>query len=1037
MKGYLDELDPEKNDIEIEDLDVEESRKKLATYISYVTRKALTYVREKGGKDSKDILMRQIKLCNLIIDKLHDALPEEELKRLKLVEEGEVLASIYSKLNSVRTVKNGKTLRPITPISESSLFTGSSSEPNMMNELKKEILTSNEIDLLVSFVKWSGIRCIIEELREFTARPNAKLRVISTSYMQATDYKAIVELSELPNTEVKISYDENRTRLHAKAYMFKRDTGFTTAYIGSSNLSNPALTSGLEWNVKLSEKDSFDVMKKVSATFETYWNDEEFKLFNHKNEADHDHLRNTLNKYTKNDKVVHFDFEIKPYHFQKEILENLAVEREVYGRNKSLVIAATGVGKTVISAFDYKRFVEENGRTQRLLFIAHREEILTQSRDTFRAIMQNLNFGHLLVGSHSPDHIDHLFISIQSFNSKKLYEHTTKDYYDFIVVDEFHHAAAKSYQKVLEFYEPKILLGLTATPERMDGKDILSYFNNRIAAEIRLTDALNQKLLSPFQYFCITDSIDLSPLTWRGNGYDLRELENVYSSDKIRASQVLKSVKKYVTDMNEVKGLGFCAGVEHAKFMARMFNKWNVPSIALHGKSDAETRESAKAKLLQGDIKFIFVVDIYNEGVDIPAVNTTLFLRPTESITVFLQQLGRGLRLSEGKECLTVLDFIGQAHQNYSFEDKFRALIGKTKHSVKYYIENGFANLPRGSFIELEKQAKDYIIRNIPTTKNSEASLLNRLIDYGMSGQNPLNLENFLYHYDISLYDFYGRQGNRSFRRMLVKANLAKDYYAESEAEFTRRLPSLFHLNSRKLLVFYLEYIENRQINNMEEQLMINMLYYSFYLKNPFKEGFNSLGEGLARILDIPEFKQEIKEILTYNMNNLHDLEFEHDLNFISPLGVHSKYTTAQIMAAFEYYNEHKSPTFQGGVKYFKEKDIDIFFITLNKSDKDFSPSTQYEDYAINEKLFHWQTQSRVRCDSDTAKRYINHRKNNHQIALFVREYRRENGYTSPFIFLGTADYVESSGDRPMNFTWRLRREMHPMLVARANKSAL
>lgn len=299
MRQALVNLEDGNYDIEIETLDVEESRKKLASYISYITRKALSYVRDKRSGNDKEVLMQQIQLCNTIILKLNEILPEEDFQELQLEEEGEVLVSVYSKLNNVRSIHKGKAVRPVTPISESSLFTGSSAEPNMLNELKKEILTSNNIDLLVSFIKWSGIRCIIEELRYFTEKQGGKLRIITTSYMQATDYKAIVELSKLPNTEVKISYDDQRTRLHAKAYMFKRDTGFTTAYIGSSNLSNPALTSGLEWNVKLTEKDSFDVMKKVGATFETYWNDDEFKIFDYEDEEDNELLKSTLNKSPK------------------------------------------------------------------------------------------------------------------------------------------------------------------------------------------------------------------------------------------------------------------------------------------------------------------------------------------------------------------------------------------------------------------------------------------------------------------------------------------------------------------------------------------------------------------------------------------------------------------------------------------------------------------------------------------------------------------------------------------------------------------
>jgi HKD family nuclease len=314
-----------------------------------------------------------------------------------------------------------------------------SQEPNMMSEIKKKILCCDSIDLLVSFIKWSVLRCIIEELKEFTEQNGHKLWVITTSYMGATDYKAIEELSKLKNTEIKISYDTDRTRLHAKAYLFKRETGFTAAYIGSSNLSNAALTSGLEWNIKVTEKDSFDIIKKFEATFESYWNDDEFAIFKGEAEDDRKRLKTSLNKEarTELDNDVVFSLDIHPYYYHKEILEKLKAERILYNRNKNLLVAATGTGKTVIAAFDYKDFIKEHkGERSRLLFIAHREEILKQSRDTFRAILKDNNFGDLYVGGNVPDSIDHLFMGIQSFNSTKLYEKTTPDFYDFIIVDE-------------------------------------------------------------------------------------------------------------------------------------------------------------------------------------------------------------------------------------------------------------------------------------------------------------------------------------------------------------------------------------------------------------------------------------------------------------------------------------------------------------------------------------------------------------------------------------------------------------------------
>ncbi len=1034
------ELDTANLDIEIgrTPLDVEEARKVLSSYISSVTRNALKHVRDQE-KNDKDALLKQIETCNEIIDILSRRLDQHEFNSLKIAEEAEVLTHIYSKVNSARSIQKQEVIRPVTPISESSLFTGSSAEPNMLGELKKEILSSDSIEMLVSFIKWSGLRIILEELKTFT-EGGGKLRIITTSYMEATDYKAIQELSKLSNTEIRISYDVKRTRLHAKAYLFKRNTGFSTAYIGSSNLSNPALTSGLEWNIKVTEKDSFDVLKKCEATFESYWNDKEFKEYDRESEEDNRTLRLALerSKLEVAESSVKYIFDIQPYYYQKEILEKLQAEREIHGRHKNLLVAATGVGKTVISAFDYKRFKKGNGRKAKLLFVAHREEILKQSLETFRAILRDPNFGEMLVGSELPFSIDHLFVSIQSFNSKQLQNHTENNYYDFIIVDEFHHAAAESYQKLLNHYQPQILLGLTATPERMDGKNILTYFDDRIAAEMRLTEAINQKLLSPFQYFCVTDTVDLSHLKWSRGGYDTKELENVYTSNHMRSSQIVQSVEKYVADMDEVKGLGFCVSIAHAQYMADFFNRSGIVSIALHRGTNKTTRKDAQRLLISGEIKFIFVVDLYNEGVDIPEINTVLFLRPTESLTVFLQQVGRGLRLAEDKECLTVLDFVGQAHKNYSYEEKFRALIGKSKHSVQHYVENGFFNLPKGCFVQLEKQAKDYILRNIKSSANTKVNLISKLRTFEQDTGLPITLLNFLSHHNLDLYDFYGGNKNRSFHRLLVEAGIREDFSDENEKWITSRLPNMFHLNSRKLLAFLKQYIELREVKNKEEEIMLNIFYYSFYQVHPEKEGLSSINEGIEKILNHPVFHEEIKQIVEVLFTTLETIELEPNFDFTCPLQVHSRYSTAQIMAGFDYYNQEQSPAFREGVKYFKDKNLDIFFITLNKSEKDFSPSTLYEDYAINERLFHWETQSKVSEESPTGQRYIHHRHNAGKIALFVREYKKEKGsIPSPFVFLGTANYIKHSGNKPMSFVWELEKEMPSYLVPRANKSIL
>lgn len=643
-------------------IDSAEASRVLAKYIAEVVEKGLDNVADNGGDVNS-----QVALANRIISTIINETKENELDEMTVAERAEQLLALFDKKNSILAIdEKAAIIRPETSIAQSSLFTGAIHEPQMFTELKKEIISCNRIDMLVSFIKWSGLRLIMDELAAFTQN-GGELRIITTSYMGATDVKAIEELRKLPNTKIKVSYDTRRTRLHAKTYVFYRDTGFTTAYVGSSNLSNAAISSGLEWNVKVTRKDLPETIDKIAATFESYWNSNEFEYYS---EEQKERLARALKaeKYFDNNSAEIYTMDIAPYSYQQEILDKLDAERKVRGYNRNLIVAATGTGKTVISALDYKRFCRQNSdKPCRLLFVAHREEILKQSMYTFRAVLKDANFGEMFVGNYKPESIDNLFISIQTFNSQSFTDKTSPDFYDYIIVDEFHHAAAPTYQKLLSYYNPHILLGLTATPERMDGKSILPYFNNRIAAEIRLPEAIDRKLLCPFQYFGVTDSVDLDNLKWAAGGYDKGELSRIYTLSGMianrRADLVISSLLKYVTDIDDVKGLGFCVTVEHAIFMSDYFNAHSIPSMYLTGHSPDEERKEAKNRLVKGEVRFIFVVDIYNEGVDIPEVNTVLFLRPTESLTVFLQQLGRGLRLSEDKECLTVLDFIGQANK--------------------------------------------------------------------------------------------------------------------------------------------------------------------------------------------------------------------------------------------------------------------------------------------------------------------------------------------------------------------------------------
>ena len=1014
-------------------IDKAEASKVLAQYLTDVVQQGLDNIADNGGD-----LSAQIALTNQIVDLIQNTTKEADFASMGVAQRAEQLLALLRE-NDPRLAL-GKTAanvqRPETSIAQSSLFTGAIHEPQMFSELKKEIGSADQIDMLVSFIKWSGLRLIMDELREFT-QDGGQLRIITTSYMGATDIKAIEELSKLPNTEIKVSYDTKRTRLHAKTYVFYRDTGFTTAYVGSSNLSNAAISSGLEWNVKVTATDLPTTIQKITATFDSYWNSSEFEFYK---EDEHERLCRALKaeRMMGDGNSRAFVFDIHPYPYQQEILDKLHAEREVRGLNRNLVVAATGTGKTVISAFDYRRFCKSHpGQRNRLLFVAHREEILKQSWDTFQGVLKDPNFGELYVGSYKPERLDHLFVSVQTINSQALCDVLPADYYDYIIVDEFHHAAAPTYQKLLNHFQPKILLGLTATPERMDGKSILDYFGGRTAAEIRLPEAIDRKLLCPFQYFGVADTVDLTDLRWARGGYDKSQLTNLYSLNRgiaeRRATHIIRSLDKYTTDMEAIKGLGFCVSIEHAKFMAEYFNAAGIPSLCLVGDSADAERHTAKKRLVNGEIRFIFVVDIYNEGVDIPEVNTVLFLRPTESLTIFLQQLGRGLRLSEGKDCLTVLDFIGAANRKYNFEEKFEALLDNTKHSVQHELKNGFVSAPKGCYIQLEKKAAKVILDNIKSSFNVKSGLVHRLATFEEDSGLPLTLSNFIRYYRLDVRTIYSKY---SFSRLCVAAGVRADFEESVEAVLTKAIGRLSAIDSRRWIYFLLKILPN--LDNTDfgalspvEQRMMQMFYITVWGKSAPAWDDDEVLDNLYALADSPVMLAELQELLRYKLDRIDFIDAPVNLGFDCPLDLHCTYTRDQLLVAMDFMNPS---SVREGVKWLPDKQIDVLFVTLNKSDKDYSPTTMYNDYSINQELFHWQSQSTTNDTGSVGQRYINHRSRGSKVLLFVREFKNDIVGASPYTFLGTANYVKHTGSRPINITWKLDHPIPAKYLKKTNK---
>ena len=997
---------------------IQEKNKKIGNIDSGSSSIALSqYIKEivRAAFERTANINDQLLLANSIIELLAKEIDQDFSK--SIIDEAKTLLEIStdsSKLLSKHA------MRPATSISNSYLFTGDANMPLVL-ELKREIATSDSVDMLVSFLKVSGIAMLRDAFHELTSK-GGKLRIICTTYMGATDSQAVRELAELPNTEIHISYDTKHTRLHAKSYIFHRRTGFSTAYIGSSNLSSAAITDGREWNMKISSHDQPDVFSQMKETFDVYWMSGEFEPFSL---SDMDKLEEAISREKshgeRKEERISYSFDINPYPFQQAILDKLDAERQIWGHKRNLVVAATGTGKTVISAFDYRNFVSNHpGKINRLLFAAHREEILQQSMECFRGVLRDYNFGDLLTGKNKPSQLNYLFASIQTINSRDLTDKFDEDYFDFIIVDEFHHAAAQSYNKLLKYFKPQILLGLTATPERMDGKDILSFFDgHHIAAEIRLPEAIERQLLCPFHYYGITDSTDLSSLKWSAGGYDKSELENVYTLSEYgaqrRAGLILNSIPRYVDDVSAIRCIGFCVSIRHAQFMADFFNAHGMKSLCLTGISEESDRKEAKRLLEEREVNFIFVVDLYNEGVDIPSIDTVLFLRPTESLTIFLQQLGRGLRVSKGKEFLTVLDFIGQANKKYRFEDKFQALLTNTKRGILTEIKEGFVSVPSGCYIELERKSKEIILSNIKEALGNRSSIIERIRSFESDSGLKISLESFLDYTQIPLREIY-RYG--SFSKLCMEAGVRE--YKEEPLDDAMKLvfPRLAFADSRRWIDCILSLLRKpeaitEEMCNSTELSMLAMFLFTFY-QNPTINRIDLINN----VKKCPVILEEIIELLDYKRKHIDFIDRPVDIGEEISLDCYCTYSRDQILSALGHYNPN---IVRQGVVHIEAKKVDLLFITLNKSDKEFSPTTLYNDYAISKEQFHWESQSTTSDTSETGQRYIHHKEMGSHIFLFVREQKSNRYGSCPYTFLGPAEFVSYEGSKPMSIIWKLK----------------
>ncbi|MFH8340339.1 DUF3427 domain-containing protein [Streptomyces sp. AM6-12] len=918
-------------------------------------------------------------------------------------------------------------LRPLTPLSETSLITNSPEDLSLGAELRAELATADRIDLLCAFVKWYGIRVLEDSLRAARDR-GVPIRVITTTYIGATDRQALDRLVRDFGATVKVNYEIRSTRLHAKAWLFRRKTGFDTAYVGSSNLSKAALLDGLEWNVRLSSVATPAVLDKFEATFDAYWSDPAFETYDpdlHGARLD-EALAQASGVSSGTDVQISLSgLEVRPYPHQQDMLERLAAERELRDRHRNLLVAATGTGKTVMAALDYRNLcLKEGGAARpRLLFVAHRKEILKQSLRTYREVLDDASFGELLHSGQDPREWNHVFASVQSLNVRRL-EQLAPNHFDIIVIDEFHHATATTYRRVIDHFTPKELLGLTATPERMDGLNVQDeFFEGRIAAEMRLWEALENDLLCPFHYFGVPDGTDLTNLGWQQGSYTDRDLDNLYTGNHARARIVVKQIRDKVSKPGAMRALGFCVSKAHAHFMADFFRQAGFHAMALDSDSPTEVRSQALADLRDGKLQVIFSVDLFNEGLDIPDVDTLLLLRPTNSATIFLQQLGRGLRRTQTKPVLTVLDFIGQHRTEFRFEEQFRALTNLSRNRLLEHIEHDFPQLPSGCQIILEGKSKDLVIENIRTQLGATVkTLVKEVKAYGTP-----RLADYLRESRREIKELY--KSDNSWTTVLRRSGFLDEPTSPAEAALLKRIHAFLHVDDPDRADAYLRLLEDGAASYEDlsptDQSYARMLFFNLWDN---AGGFTSYQEGLETLRTQRAFRDELRQVLSHVMEQADHvpLPLSGHLGKI-PLRVHSSYNRSEILAALGVarFGGQMPRSFAQGVQWVEELQTDTLLITLEKNEKDFSPTIRYKDYALNRTLFHWESQNATAASSPTGLRYQHHKERGSHVLLFMRRYKNTDiGKSQPWMLLGPATYEHHTGSKPMSITWRLEHDL-------------
>ena len=965
--------------------------------------------------EGDDKLRQQLELVNFLLVSLRLRLGQGVVADA-VAEPAQILQAVHR--------HSAPPVPPETGLAAPWLFTAGKGSPALLGELRRELAACDRVDILVSFITHSGVRKLFDILQAITAvgadgRPRTRLRVLTTTYTGATEVRALDALAGLPGCEIRVSLDGRRTRLHAKAWLFRRRTGFGSAYVGSANLSGAALMGGLEWTTKFTERGQPELFERACAHFETLWEDSEFQRYDPADPAHRQALSAALKRESGEDILARPTFfELAPKAYQQEMLDQLRLERD-HGRWRNLVVAATGTGKTVVAAFDYRRLCLAEGGRPRLLFVAHREEILRQALRTYREVLRDHAFGEVLAGGMEPESFDHLFATIDSVVSRDLLVRRGASHWYAVVVDECHRLAAGRFDAFVTAVRPRVLLGLTATPERSDGKPILGYFDNRPdgapAVELRLWHALDQQLLCPFEYYACDDDTDFSGVPWAQPG-ELAAIDTLVTGNHVRARLVVDEWRRLAGDPARGRALVFCVSVAHAQFMTVQLERAGIKALCVVGETSHDERRQAPERLARGEVAALVTCDLYNEGVDLPMVDTLLLLRPTQSPVLFQQQIGRGLRLSPGKESCLILDFVGRHREDFRFDRLLSTLTGLPRGQLIEAVDKGFGSLPPGCHIHLQRQAREQVLRSLrKLVQQNWRRLQTELQAYAaLRGRSAVRLATFLREQAIGLDELYRSQGRSGWTNLKRDAGLLATPPGAEDGYFGRRFGDLLHVDDparTDLLLKVAEPGASYAPQGERERQLLQMFAYQVDGQTrqtgsgeDFLQRLRAHPELLAELGEIGEVLQSTSSLQQRAVPGLEDV----------PLCLHAAYGVREILTAVGWLTAARRTPFQAGVLALHERQVELLFVTLDKREG-YHEKIAYHDYAISAERFHWQSQNAAGPETSAGRRYLESPGNGWRFQLFVRTAKGQ-----PYRACGPVTLEQAEGSKPMSIHWRL-----------------